>query len=254
MQIRQGTMGTWKNGIVMNFGDCAIDIDHAATFNNGWDAQNGRLNGSLVVDNCIIYDNHDVAQTGETGGNDEAAYPFTSGRFIQELNANNRFVNPMLAMPYEHVMPDYRQMENSPITEGFANVPNDGWFTQANFVGGISAEMDWLDGWTTPGTYHPLKVDKTTDIILPDAHRLVSAYPNPFNATTRINYMLVSTGRATLKVYGLDGRQVAVLLDTEQAPGSYSAVWNAENISNGTYIVRLETAGYSSSRLISLVK
>jgi hypothetical protein len=254
MLIRQGTMGTWKNGIVMNFGDCGIDIDHAATFNNAWDAQNNRLNGSLVVDNCIIYDNREVAQTGETGANDENAYPFTSGRFIQELNTHNRFINPMLLMPYEHVLPDYREGENSPIAEGFANAPNDGWFTRANFVGGVSAAMDWLDGWTTPGTYHPLKIEETIEIVLPDAHRLVSAYPNPFNSTTRINYLVATAGKARLNVFALDGRQIATLVDGYQTPGSHSATWDAKGIAAGTYIVRLESAGYSSSRLISLLK
>jgi len=254
MLIRQGTMGTWKNGIVMNFGDCGIDIDHAATFNNAWDAGNNRLNGSLAVDNCIVFDNREATQSGETGGNDEAAYPFTSDRFIRELNGNNRFVDPMLYHPYEHVLPDYREMEGSPVTSGYANAPDDGWFTQVDFVGGISAGMDWLDGWTTPGTYHPLKVNDEAGIVLPDAHLLISAYPNPFNATTRINYLMASNGRVSLKIYGLDGRNVATLFDGQQTPGNHSAVWNAGNVSNGTYIIRLETAGYSNSRLISLVK
>ena len=254
MLVRQGTAGKWMNGIMMNFGDCGIDIDQERTFTNAWDAGNNRLNGNLMVDNCIFFDNHDVAQLGETGGNAEAQYPFTSERFINQLNANNRFNDPMLGDAYTHDDPSYQPEANSPAMQGFAEVPNDGWYEAVNFVGGVGPRYDWLEGWTVPGTHNPNEVIEAGDIYIPDTHRLISAYPNPFNSTTRINYVMAAAGKASLKVYSLDGRVVATLVEGSQTRGSYSTVWNAEGISNGTYIVRLETSGYTTSRIISLVK
>jgi hypothetical protein len=148
MLLREGTSATIRNAIVANFGDCGIDLDQAETFTNAWNGS--ALNGNLVVDNSIFFDNHELAQTGETGGDDEVAnYPFTTADFIETLNANNRFVDPALGDAYNKDNPDFRPAGGSPALTGAAAPPSNGFFSSVSFIGGVDPNNNWLEGWTT---------------------------------------------------------------------------------------------------------
>ena len=57
---------------------------------------------------------------------------------------------------------------------------------------------------------------------------------------------------ARIVVYDALGREVVVLVDTEQQAGSYEAVFDGTGLAPGTYIVRFEAAG--EERSFSVVK
>ena len=65
-------------------------------------------------------------------------------------------------------------------------------------------------------------------------------YPNPFNPSTVITYDLPFAASVRLAVFDLLGREVTELVNAEQAPGSRSVTWNAENMSSGVYYCRIE--------------
>jgi hypothetical protein len=76
--------------------------------------------------------------------------------------------------------------------------------------------------------------------------QLFSAFPNPFNSTTRIRFTTGSQAAPTwLAVYGIDGRLVVDLLDRQgrlsYGSGEHSVVWNAEGLPGGIYLIRLES-------------
>lgn len=84
---------------------------------------------------------------------------------------------------------------------------------------------------------------------------LLSAYPNPFNAVTRLHYSLPNASRITLKVYDVRGRLVANLFDGERPAGVHSLMWDAAGLSTGLYFVRAETAGgLNSVQKVMLLK
>jgi len=145
MLLREGTAGVFKNVIITNFGETAVDIDHSATFNNAWNSTNSSLNGNLVLDNAIIWQN----TTEYNSDADEAGFPFTTMAFVQTLNANNRFVDPGLVDPVNTTSPNYLPTTGSAATSGYASVPVDGWFDTANYVGAFAPGQNWLAGWTT---------------------------------------------------------------------------------------------------------
>ena len=89
---------------------------------------------------------------------------------------------------------------------------------------------------------------------IPVAFGLASIYPSPFNSSTSISYGMNRSDRVSLRVYDLAGREVVKLEDRVVAAGQHKVVWNAQSLSSGVYIIKLESAGRSSSAKIALIK
>jgi hypothetical protein len=78
--------------------------------------------------------------------------------------------------------------------------------------------------------------------------------PNPFNPTTVITYQVAVPGRVTVKIYNPRGEAVAAIVDAFRAPGTYSAVWNAQNQPAGIYLIQLTAGNAATVRKSILVK
>ena len=102
---------------------------------------------------------------------------------------------------------------------------------------------------------------------------VVENYPNPFNPTTEIRFYIPAgteveegaeagqSGWVTLKVYDLLGREVAVLVDEQKGPGTYSVTFNSQatagragGLASGVYVYRLTAAGTTQTRRMVLTK
>lgn len=147
MLLREGTSAKIYNAIVMNFGDCGVDIDHEETFNNAWSGAD--FNGNLWIANSIFWDNTENWQSGETDDSDESQYPFTSEELISAPAAANRFMDPGLTDPYNKTAPDFLPAAESVAMTGYVTPPDNGFFESVDFIGGIDPNNNWLEGWTT---------------------------------------------------------------------------------------------------------
>jgi|GEM_PF-3517547 len=89
----------------------------------------------------------------------------------------------------------------------------------------------------------PLNISTSTDspLELPTAVNLSSNYPNPFNGSTSISYMLDKPSHVVISVFDPTGRLVERLMDQQQIPGAYEVDFNAENLPAGVYFYRLQT-------------
>lgn len=90
--------------------------------------------------------------------------------------------------------------------------------------------------------------------VIPESFRVVSAFPNPFNPKTRIEFDLPEATHAVLSIYNLRGQKVVELLSGELDAGHYGASWNAAGYPSGTYIYRLSTDLGSTSGKLVLMK
>ncbi|MFZ5434487.1 MAG: T9SS type A sorting domain-containing protein [Calditrichota bacterium] len=90
--------------------------------------------------------------------------------------------------------------------------------------------------------------------LLPKVFALRPAYPNPFNATTRIAYDLPKSSRVSLSVFNLQGQKVATLVDGFQAAGAYSIAFDGSALASGVYLYRLQTEGFVQTRKMVLLK
>jgi len=81
---------------------------------------------------------------------------------------------------------------------------------------------------------------RASDEAVPEAFRLESNYPNPFNPVTTIRYALAEAGPVRLDVFDVLGRRVATLAEGFQTPGTYEVVFEAGNLPSGPYLYRLQ--------------
>jgi photosystem II stability/assembly factor-like uncharacterized protein len=84
--------------------------------------------------------------------------------------------------------------------------------------------------------------------------QLLQNYPNPFNPTTSIIYQLPMNEFVTIKIFDVLGREVTTLLKEHKSAGSYNTIFNANNISSGTYYYRLQAGNYSATKKMQIVK
>jgi len=68
-------------------------------------------------------------------------------------------------------------------------------------------------------------------------------YPNPFNSSTRIFYTIPNYCNVRINVYNINGILVHSLIDKKQNSGSYSVIYNSENIDTGLYFYELQING-----------
>jgi hypothetical protein len=77
---------------------------------------------------------------------------------------------------------------------------------------------------------------------------LSAVYPNPLSTQTTILYDVSRSTGVKIVIYDILGRNVGVLVDENKASGSYKVEWKPKGLSNGVYIIRLESGEYNISR------
>ncbi len=97
-------------------------------------------------------------------------------------------------------------------------------------------------------------VQREKNIGTPDRFALDQNYPNPFNPTTIISYQLPVNSAVKLAVYDLLGREVQTLVNTRQAAGRYSMMFNAASLPSGVYFYRLQAGTFIQTKKMLLLK
>jgi hypothetical protein len=90
--------------------------------------------------------------------------------------------------------------------------------------------------------------------VMPTAYALYNAYPNPFNPATTIQYDLPEETFVSLKVFDLLGREMATLINGTQRAGTHTVRFNAGSMQSGVYICRIQTAQFTQTRKLVLLK
>lgn len=77
---------------------------------------------------------------------------------------------------------------------------------------------------------------------IPAEAALKQNYPNPFNPETTISYKLNTTGKVSLKIFDVLGREIASLVNEKKSAGLYKINFRGENLSSGVYIYQLRVS------------
>ncbi len=96
-------------------------------------------------------------------------------------------------------------------------------------------------------------IDKSNEIIIKE-FVIEQNYPNPFNSTTHIKYMIPKTGKVSVKLYDILGKEIKNLYEGIREQGVYEIELNCNNMASGVYIYRIQYDDKVLSKKIMLLK
>jgi subtilisin-like proprotein convertase family protein len=102
-----------------------------------------------------------------------------------------------------------------------------------------------------------VEFEQSTGIVnnfLPSQIELRQNFPNPFNPSTVISYMLRVSGFITLKLYDITGRQVALLEEGMKEAGEHRLKFEGGELAGGAYFYKLSANGIEEVRKLILLR
>ncbi len=112
--------------------------------------------------------------------------------------------------------------------------------------------------FTTEAPAHYVPSLAVDEIVPSGEFRLLPAFPNPFNPSTRIQFNLPATERISVAIYDLRGREIVKLADRRFTGGRHILTWHGLDrydrpVASGTYFaVVSHRGGRSVSKLLLL--
>lgn len=93
---------------------------------------------------------------------------------------------------------------------------------------------------------------------VPNGFELSQNYPNPFNPQTRIKYSIPKNSNVLIKLYNIQGKEIATLAEGIHTAGTYEINFNINDfgsvLSSGIYFYKLITDDLSLTRKMLLTK
>jgi hypothetical protein len=148
--------------------------------------------------------------------------------------------------------PEHPTIVGSMASQQASAVALDEDFVYSGGFDGFAVHWPQCDGYSA--------VDDLPGGETPRRRLALAAVPNPFNPRTEIRYELSVTSPVDLRIFDVAGRLVDVVLAGEDRPaGAHAVTWQGRDLQgravpSGTYIVRLEAAGATTQRKISLLR
>ena len=113
----------------------------------------------------------------------------------------------------------------------------------------------WINSFKQTHTWALItSIESGNGSAIPASYSLEQNYPNPFNPATVIKYAVKADGFVTLKVYDILGNEVASLVNERQSQGIYTVNFNADKLSSGVYIYKLQSGSYSAAKKMLLIR
>jgi hypothetical protein len=101
----------------------------------------------------------------------------------------------------------------------------------------------------------PQVVNGITEAIRPArTYQLYSNYPNPFNPSTIIGFEVLQAGRVTLRVYDVQGREVATIVEGTLPAGFHTRTFDGSGLASGMYFYRLIAGSFIQTRKMLLLR
>lgn len=132
-------------------------------------------------------------------------------------------------------------VENPVVVGGPSGVQIHAWRSDS-LAGGTAPGTFFIDDFTMSFQIYPTSTSAAGDQEENVPRKVsVSAWPNPFNPSTRVGYHVERDGPATVSVFDALGRRVAMLVDGIVEAGDHEVTWNASAQSSGVYFIRLDS-------------
>ncbi len=115
-------------------------------------------------------------------------------------------------------------------------------FTVTSKIENAARSWDLSDWFTDSGNAKP------EDFIL------ITNRPNPFNATTEIDFTIPEAASVQLEIFNLLGESVKMLTNRSMSQGNHSVSWDASREASGIYLYRLTVDGNTITKRMTVIK
>jgi hypothetical protein len=88
----------------------------------------------------------------------------------------------------------------------------------------------------------------------PARYRLEPNFPNPFNASTTIEFSIPVRSEVTLTLYDILGREVRQIRKADYMPGQYKVPFHGDLLSSGVYFYRIEASEIGGSQSFEKIR
>lgn len=185
-----------------------------------------------------------------TGNVRSASREMVTGAFIFAVDANNEVASFAITDKNgNYEISDIAAGVYTLATEAFAFKAQNNQDVAVDYLTSPAQSVSFT---LTPEPDGTTSVDNQTAVV--DGYALLQNYPNPFNPATTINYTLAEKSQVRLIVYDMVGREVAVLVNEEQTAGSHAVTFNAAQLASGVYFYKLQTAQFTATKKLVLMK
>jgi photosystem II stability/assembly factor-like uncharacterized protein len=134
---------------------------------------------------------------------------------------------------------------------GNSNSPKDYSFVDANPIKGKSLyRLKQID---IDGGYEYSSIVEVKSNSL-NKYLLEQNFPNPFNPSTKINFSIAQKGNVKLTIYNSIGQKISTIVNENKEAGSYSVLFNGENLPSGIYFYKLESGSFTQIQKMILLK
>lgn len=143
----------------------------------------------------------------------------------------------------------------------------DEWEVSNNLDPNLTEDGNYLteDGYTMLEKYlNSLVTGEITGVkdnpsVLPGDFNIVGNYPNPFNSSTLISYVLPEAGNVDVKIYSTTGEMVKNLYTGFNPAGRNTIEWNSltsnyKPVTSGVYVVVVKYQGKQKTHKLLLLK
>lgn len=203
---------------------------------NGNITANGSLRFTDVPDNRIVI-NMNGSSIQTISGNGELLIPVNLSKFVLSntisLQRNLTISCPLVVNRYEIV------------TNGFVFNYNPEFGNP--FQGSKSTTLHTNSNEGIIGR-------NTAPVNLPAEYSLSQNYPNPFNPSTKINFSIPVDSKVTLRVYDINGKEIAELINSHLTAGIHTADFNASGLSSGVYFYTINAGNFAKTVKMILAK
>lgn len=104
------------------------------------------------------------------------------------------------------------------------------------------------------GNYQVFVMEADVIVGTPAKFSLSQNYPNPFNPSTKFNFELPVDANVELKIYDINGREVATIINESKQAGYYTEIFNGNGLASGIYFAKLVAGSFVDVKKITLIK
>jgi hypothetical protein len=90
--------------------------------------------------------------------------------------------------------------------------------------------------------------------VVPNVFAVTNVYPNPFNSSVSITYLLRVSAVVEFRLFDLTGREIQILVNEQKKSGVHTITLAADDLPSGLYFVQLKASGQVFTQKVMLIR